>query len=967
MLNKSLILFLCVLYSFSGYSQEDSTANQNLYNRILSLDEEVRNNPGQQVNNFNPNDSASLPIGIVKEIGNTIYIICIDSARFTPQGAFFSVYMALDFPESDKKIAFAAKNVQFNPQGVIVSNGARLQLVSKQVVNLGPKMQMVFKDDGYNFIEWDCNGYKQAGLSLDFVFDQGFFENANNPSQPVTAAMQMVVADLNNISFQLNEITPFKVKGAKDFIFHLQNVVIDRSELSTPSGVNLTPQTLATYDGNPEAWKGFYAQNAIVTLPEKLSAHNQATQVYAQNIIIDDSGLTGAFGANNLFSTSDGSMNDKWAFSLDNIQVNLANNHVTGGSLAGKIEVPPLDKTQFAYTASVTENVETKKLDYAFSISPGNEISMNAFKSRLTLAPSSKLMVHSVGDKFIPSALFNGDWTVDFEKAKVNGIAFQNLSVTTDAPYINSGTFSLVGDAGKNLIGLPISINSIGMNLTSQNQLSFAVGVGMALGGESNDTTATNSGTPSTGTDEAPTSFSVNTTFRLNTIRGNNFQGEEEIQFNSFSVDDIAVELHTTPFDMSGVISLRNDDPTFGDLFYGSLSLEIKDVLNGPIMVSAGFGKIDGYKYWFTDASLPVNIPVITGSLNITSLYGGVQNRVASTQSTSQMLNRVAGQINTTSSNAIPFTPDQNQGLLFRAGVGMANPKEEVFNAEALLTVAFNPSGGFQHIDFVGQAYMMVTREDRNKPNVKKVWGNIAVNYDHSQKVFDAGLDAAILVPQKLTGAIDVSLHIDENDWYFWLNRPSNRAYLNLVDVFNVNTYFMIGTIIDPIPPPPSYVTSIVGGGSISNINLTEVGNGNGFATGLEFGINFGGEFPKTSKWRGFVNLNVGGGFDLMMFNTQNATCSGSTEEVGVNGYYCMGQVYAYLNGSLGARKYKDGELKSEYTLGSLEVAALLQGKLPKPTFVYGAVGIRANVLGVIDFTFSADVEFGTDCQLIGM
>ena len=37
-------------------------------------------------------------------------------------------------PNSPKKIAFAAKGIQFNPQGVIVSNGARVQLVSQQVV-----------------------------------------------------------------------------------------------------------------------------------------------------------------------------------------------------------------------------------------------------------------------------------------------------------------------------------------------------------------------------------------------------------------------------------------------------------------------------------------------------------------------------------------------------------------------------------------------------------------------------------------------------------------------------------------------------------------------------------------------------------------------------------------------------------------------------------------------------------------
>jgi len=957
------ILILLVICSQTAYSQEDSASAQNLYNRIISLDDEVRNNPGQQVNNFNPNDSASLPIGIVKKIGNTVYIICVDSARFTPQGAFFSVYMALDMPDSDQPVAFAAKNVQFNPQGVIVSNGARLQLVSKQVVNLGPKVKIEFKDDGNNFIEWDCNGYKQAGLSLDFVFDQGLFENASNPAQPVTASMQLVVQDLNDISFMLNEITPFKVKGAKDFIFHLQNVVIDRSEFSTPSGVNLSPETVALYNGSPESWKGFYAENAVITFPEKLSKENQPpTQVYAHNIIIDDSGLTGAFGANNLFSTAQGSMNGKWAFSLDNIQVDLANNHVTGGSLGGKIAVPPLDNTQLDYSATVMENTETNKLDYEFTVSPDSVISINAFKSRLALAPSSKLTVQSVGDKFVPSALLNGSWTVDFEKAEVSGIAFQNILVTTDAPYINSGTFSLVGNAGKNLIGLPISINTIGMNLTSQNQLSFAVGVEMSLGSDPQTST---SGTDTT-TNVQP-AFGVSTTFRINTIRETNFQGKEEIAFNSFSVDDIAVESNTSVFELAGVISIRNEDPTFGDLFYGSLSLKINKFLKGPIMVSAGFGKIDGYKYWFTDASLPVEIPIITGSLNITSLYGGVQNRVASTQTTGQMLNRVMGQINTNSSTAIPFTPDQTQGLLFRAGVGIANPKEEVFNGEALLTIAFNPSGGFEYIDFSGRAFMMVKRTERNKANVSKAWGNLGVHYDNSEKVFDANMDAAILVPQKLTGAIDVSLHIDSTDWYFWLNRPSNRAYLNLVDVFNVNAYFMIGTIIDPIPAPPSYVTSIVGGGTIGNIDLNEVGNGNGFATGLEFGINFGGEFPEDTKWRGFVALNVGGGFDLMMMNAENARCSGSTDPIGVNGYYCMGQVYAYLDGSLGARKYKDNGDINTYQLGSLQVAALLQGKLPKPTFVYGAVGIRANILNVIDFTFTADVEFGDNCQLIGM
>ncbi|MDA7762197.1 hypothetical protein N8927_03270 [Crocinitomicaceae bacterium] len=960
---KLLLTFLisCSFFSLSCFAQTGTTSNNDtipmdssgvsaLYNRIISLDEEIRNNPGAQANNFNPQDSATLPIGIVKEIGNTIYIICIDSARFTPQGAFFSVYMAMDFPGADRKIAFAAKNIQFNPQGVLLGNGSRLQLVSEQVVALGPKTDLVFKADGQNFIEWDCNGYKQSGLSLDFVFKGDMLINANNPAEPVKAGLQTVINDLNNIVFQIPSITPFKVKGAEDFIFALSNIVIDRSEYSTPSGVTLSPQALLTYNDDINAWKGFYAGNATVTLPNKLSKKNDQTEIYANNLIIDDSGLSGTFGANNVFSTSDGEMNGKWGFSIDNIQVAIANNHLSSGSIAGAIQVPPLDDQSFSYSASVSQNTTTNKLDYAFSVSPDSTISLNAFKSSLELSPSSIFTVVSDNDKFVPSMTLNGSWTVDYSKAKFSGLSFQNLKIVTQSPYITSGTFALVNnpDASDNCIGLPISLNSLAMTLTPQNQLSFDVGIGMNLG----DTTS---------------GFGVSTVVKFKTKREPNALGQEKIVFDNFAVNTITLDIHTNAFSLQGVIAILNDDPVFGDLFYGSISLGVGDLFPSPLMASVGFGKMSTYKYWFTDVSIPLPVPIaVVPGFNITTLYGGVQNRVISTQTDQQLLARVAGTIST-GANAIPFTPDDTQGLLFRAGVAFSNPKEEVLNGELMLTVAFNPSGGFQSINFMGQAYMMVKRANRSGNDVKKVWGDLSVNYDHSQKVFDAGINAGIIVPNTLTGGLNITLHIDENDWYFWLNRPSNRAYLNLVNIFEINTYFMIGTVIDPIPPPPSYVTNLVGGGSISNIDFNAIGNGNGFATGVQFGVNFNGEFPSSGKWRGYIACNIGGGFDLMMINVENASCSNFPGPIGVNGYYCMGQVYVYMGGSLGIRKYDGSTLKNEWAVGTLQMAALLQGKLPKPAYVYGAVGLQASVLGIINLSFNADIEFGTDCQLTGI
>jgi len=941
-------LLAVLLVSTSLFAQtSDTTGLEGLYNKIISLDEEIRNSPMQQVSNFNPADSASLPIGIVKEIGQTKYIICIDSAYFTPQGSFFNVYMALDFPNSPKKIAFAAKGIQFNPQGVIVSNGARLQLVSQQVVNISPTTQMVFKNDGQNFIEWDCNGYKQAGLSIDFVFGSDMFENVTNPSIPVKASMAMIVADLNNITFQLSQMDRFRVKGAKDFIFELSNIVIDRSEQSTPSGVSLPYQTLQTYNGDLNAWKGFYAANATITLPAKLSSDtSQNTEIYAHHLIIDDAGLSGSFGANNVFSTSQGRMNDSWGFSIDNIQVDLVSNHVTGGSLSGTIQVPPLDNESLSYTATVSEQSNSDNLDYSFAVSPGaNGIDIDAFNSTITLDPCSQFIVQSQGNKFVPSALLNGSWSLNNSKAQMQGFTFQSLAIQTQAPFFTSGLFTLTTDTtDKNLMRFPISVTSVGITQTTTNNLAFTVGLGLNIGGSGAD-------------------FSVETTIRV--VSQQATTDPRKLEYNRFEVDNIAFDISTSAFGLQGVISVRNDDPVFGDLFFGSIALTVGGVFDTPVMMSAGFGKKPTYKYWFTDAAVPVEIPLVYG-LKLTSLYGGVQNRVQSTLTDTEQLDRVVGQVTTTNNSAIPFIPDPSQGLQFRAGVGIEHTEESVFNGEVMLSVALNPSGGLQSINFAGQAYMMVERAQRLNPNAKKVHGSISLNYDHTNKVFDANLSASIQVPEVLMGGVDLTIHVDQNDWYFWLNRPANRAYLNIIDVFYANMYFMIGTQIDPIPAPPSYIVNAVGAGSIAPIDLTAVNAGGGFATGVEAGVNFGGEFPKTTNWRGFINVQVAVGFDLVLFNASNIHCSGSTTPVGVNGYYAQGQVYTYINGALGVKKYKNnGDLQNTYNLGSLQVAALMQGKLPKPSFVYGAVNIQANVLGIINLGFTADFEFGTNCNLV--
>lgn len=948
---KHLVLTLLVFFfGHLVYAQTDTSENV-LVNNILSLCERVENDPNLQSNHFNPGDTSSLPIGIVKQVGNSIIIICIDSAKYTPQGAFFNAYMAMDFPGSDRKIAFQAKNIQFNPQGVIGGSGARLQLASEQLINLGPNAQMIFKADGYNFIEWDCNGYNQAGLSIDFVFNPNILIHATNPSSPVKASFRTVIDDFKNLSISIPSMDPFRVKGAEEFSFSLTNIIIDRSELSNPPGLMLPSQTTQLYNGDINLWRGFFAQNITVTLPEKLSPEGQNTTIYANNLVIDDAGVSGTFGGTNILNIGSGNMSG-WGFSIQDLSVQLTCNQLTGGSLSGGVRIPIMDNQEFNYTASITQNQQTNILDYLFIIQPSSTISYEipCLSSTVKLEPTSLFEVRTINNKFVPKAILNGQWSWGNSKGSIQGIQFQTVTLVAEAPFITQGTFSLTSSSGgeKKMMRFPIALNQFGFALTQDNKLKIFVQLSLNLGEGSN-------------------SFSCSTGLNIITRTSTNSNGNLGLEFDRIGIDNILVSLNTTAFYLNGVIVVRNDDPVFGDLFYGAIDFRIKSIMQNNLNVAVGFGKMPEYKYWFVEVGVPVNIQ-ITNTISLKKIFGGIQNRVRSVETESQIMARVLGgaPITPNLSNPIPFVPDAGYGLSFRAGVAFQNTlKEDVLNGEAMFSISFNSNGGLASVSLNGSAYMLCKREQRNLPDVKKVYGQISVNYDNTNKVFDAQLNGGVVVPNVLMGSVAVTIHVDSSDWYFWINRPSNRAYVSVLNLFTLNMYFMVGTQIDPIPPPPSAVTQLLGAGQFAGMDLAAISTGDGFATGAMLTAGVNKQIHLVGNWHGYVDASCGAGFDLTMFRlSETAHCVGSTEQVGINRWYLMGQVYGYVNAGLGVRKIVDGEIRQNITLIGLSSAFLMQGRLPKPTYITGALAVQFQFL-TFNFGVTAQVSFGNDCQIV--
>ncbi|MGL5892969.1 MAG: hypothetical protein ACRC3B_23970, partial [Bacteroidia bacterium] len=205
---------------------------------------------------MDPDSMAALPFGISKTIGGQQYVIAIDSSTFRPGIATFSVYMALTFPGALNKICFAAKNIAFNPKGVIAGPNTRLMLVSEHRINISPKVQLVLKPDGYNYVEWDCNGFQAVNLRGYFEFDPGMIypdPSAPQPDSVVRAMVQIHTSDVQNMIVQTS-IAPFCIRGVNDVVFTVSNATADFSEVTNAPGMAFPQGYNLSNLGDPLMW-----------------------------------------------------------------------------------------------------------------------------------------------------------------------------------------------------------------------------------------------------------------------------------------------------------------------------------------------------------------------------------------------------------------------------------------------------------------------------------------------------------------------------------------------------------------------------------------------------------------------------------------------------------------------------------------------------------------------------------------
>ncbi|RFM25853.1 hypothetical protein [Deminuibacter soli] len=952
-----LLLIIGISQAFAGETPGSKSASPSY---VSALFQKIQDS-GRYAGRLDAKALTSLPVGIPKEINGQTYIIGIDSARFTTKGGFFSVYIELPVPGTDKTMAFGAKNVAFNPGGISLSTSTKLILLSADTIALNDHVDLLLPADGSNYVEWDCNGFKDVNLHGQFRFDSGMIKPLDHNGY-VSADFSVNAKDIHNILATVN-IAPFALTSVPDFTFKVTNAVVDMSDIANPASMPLSGLDVKGEDAM--LWRGFFLQDLEISLPTQFTQTNGKRPVIsAKNMLIDDNGVSGDFAVENLVQLGNASAGG-WPISIDKIGVSFKRSQVSAGTLAGLMQLSFLSEDTLRYSA--TMGMQDNDLSYAFSITTTATRNYNWFGGTLTLDKNSTVTLQKVKDDFVGGAVLNGKMSINKGLLNVPDVAFQTLTLSTQKPYLRSGVFKLDGKLGFSMAGFGISLDSLQLGLMN-GQVAIGAKVKLNL------------------MDGADKSFTASSSFVVTANQVEKTQtvqvGKETIQktstswkFDKVKINDVALTCDVLAFHLKGSLTLFQQHPVYGNGFKGNLEFNIPGLIP-EARANMYFGTKDAYRYWHGDLYVSTHLSV--GMLEITGLMGGVSYHMERPPAFDPFKAQATvkdSMINNT--EVFAYVPSADAGLGLMAGASLAlSGANTLVNANAMLEVQFGTNGSFRYAQFDGAAYVLSKPEkpqniqDTVVKTSAPICGKLYMRFDKTNNTFNANLKIYVNVYGIIRGTNannlmgEAVMYFSPDDWWVYIGKPSQMMGLTIADIATVQSYFMIGSKVENMPPPPPEVTGVLTGINADFMqaeNAMSKGQGMGFGAHFKVGFNFDKDGIPI-----YASFGIGAGTDILLRNYGEARCKGSENPIGVNGWYASGQAYAYLQGKVGIKVKIFGK-KKRFDIVNLAAAALLQAKLPNPSWMQGAVGVKYSILGgLIKGSASVKVTIGTECEIVG-
>lgn len=910
----------------------------------------------------------AIPLKITKIVANVKYTMAIGKVEINAEYSDLSVYMSIELP-SGKKLIFGSPSIKLNKTGGLLGD-TKLGLLADYAIDLGAKKSLLVlkklenEPFGGTYVTIDCDGFKELALDASVVFSRDIIVPVDAGGAPVSNThvvgnFKAIVSDWNDIIANI-DLPRFAIPEYADVAFVVNTAIIDLSDMKNASSVVFPVQ----YQGEVTSlWRGVFIKSLEVILPKQIKKRNSTDRstVTANHLIIDNTGVSGFLGGQNILALNEGVM-DKWAYSLDTLQVGFVQNQLIHFGMGGTIRPPVMDdKKEAGITYSAF--IDAAK-HFTLNSSIPNDVQFHFLQSaKVSIRKDSKIEVTIGDDNFYPSATLHGSLQIKAplkgnvvnDTMSANGfnlakIDFEGMEIKTRAPILNIRHFSLT--TGR-LAHFPIQINNLDFKSTeSSGSLFVDLSLNLLKDSEGGN--------------------GLRTVFHINSI-----MPDQEVHrwvFEKSFMDAIKLDFDIGPVKLNGGLALFNDDPNYGTGFCGNINAIFKISNNKRVVAEAAtiFGANEEFRYWYADAlAAGFKLP-LGGVLNLTGFGGGAYSHMK--------MKSISGTgMECRSSTGVNYVPDGSIGLGIKAAVFLSATTESLFAANATLELTCNSTGGINQVHIFGEGQFMVKKEftlpgtdalhtrltrmcDKSTTALQtedkytaslsngSVSFQLRLNLQFDQDIYHGAfavyaniangkLKGNASPPGNLAGAVD--LYLSPGTWHFYLGNYDEKLSLSTELgklQLAAGAYFMTG---NDLKPPPSLDPKIAAELGISVNQVTqdrgirgaEISSGQGFALGANLQINYDNQGRRL-----IVRINAGAGFEFycMSFGADRRCASGYGPPIGANGWRASGLIYLYAN----------VYIKFWGVSASPGVALMVNGQIPNPNYFEAylkIIGIKIN------------------------
>ncbi|MDR1552027.1 MAG: hypothetical protein LBS69_01005, partial [Prevotellaceae bacterium] len=843
-------LLICFLYfqPLKVYGEDmDAKKARSVFSALDSI--------GNFYDRLNAASLRNLPAGVKRTLGNVEYSIAISGVKYiTGDYAELTIYGRIQIPQGE--LFFGAQGIKFSHDGDF-KDDCELLLLHDMTIPVNGNQTALILHGGFDqitgqlkkmtYFSMDCSGFKELSVVADIVFSDSLIRKVNEKGEPVigkdakgeplgrvSCPFTTVIRDWNDIFVSIS-MPRFEINGLDGFIFDIKNAVFDFSDSQNEQNIVFPRDYVSNYliSGNINTWRGVYIRELSLVLPRQFAEQNSDRRISfsAQNMLIDNNGISGSFAGENILPIDRGSAGG-WRFSVNRFSLDIETNQLTGARFSGAIGLPVSEISTLNYEAFISPGNE-----YQLKVSSVNDFNFDIWKAKATINANSYIQLKVIDGKFRPEAILNGSLSVSVNSlAKIDDIRFTEMHLQTVAPYFSVKSLGCEGDVS--LKGFPLSVSKIALT-TVNKEARLGFDAKLSLAGDK-------------------TSIAAKT--RLEIVSSVEESGKwkyQKLDVTKIILDSVTI---AGAFSLNGSLILLNDDPVYGDGFAGEIDLDIKKGIELGVRVRAIFGNKD-YRYWLVDglAEFP-GILVFPPAVKLNGFGGGAYYRMKPS-GTSSMPTKSG------------YIPDSNYGLGLKAALLFNIGKKGLVDGESSFEIAFNKNGGINFISFYGQAKFLGEIPGSNnsadfvankfKEEAKKEADFVGNNagklqdmenmkgndpnkaaqelFPATEKLGSAGLLAAMGIQYDFTNntlhstfdiyvnAVNGMLkgigsgnkaggavfHVEPGKWYLHLGTPTNQmgVEFNIANLVSMKTqsYFMAGHDIPGSPPPPQAVADILG------------------------------------------------------------------------------------------------------------------------------------------------------------